>query len=69
MPPQNDPQVENAMEVAVMIEEIGGEVAVITWMNPAALAAQVIALQQRLNTHIIIIGVVPRSDAPPHNIK
>lgn len=67
MTPNEDPQIENTLEIAVMIEEIGGKAVVITWTNATALAEQFMMLQQRLNTHIIVIGMVPLSDAPPRD--
>jgi hypothetical protein len=67
MTPNEDPQIENTLEIARMIEEIGGKAVVITWTNAAALAEQFMMLQQRLNTHVIVIGVVPLSDAPRHD--
>ena len=35
----SDPQIENTMEIAVMIEARDGKAVVMTWLNPAALAA------------------------------
>ena len=62
--PPSDPQLENVREIALMLEEIGGKVEVLAWASPAALAEQFMRLQQCLNTHILVIGVVPLSAVP-----
>jgi hypothetical protein len=56
MTSENDPQLQNTVEIAVMLEALGGTAEVLTWATPAALAEQFMVLQQRLSTHIIVIG-------------
>jgi hypothetical protein len=58
-----DPQQANIEELLEMIREIGGTAEAFTAEDATRLAWKVQALQAKLMTHTIIIGVVPTS--PP----
>lgn len=57
--PRTDPQQQNIEEILEMIREIGGTAEAHSSLFPAELAFLLRELQAKLDTHTLIIGLVP----------